>query len=85
MENLNGDQDSLIYHEVLEDTQRAEIDEDFVQRSETPPSIDVQEIHSSSSGVALLNRALSRCLVILLTSGRVFVYLTVGWNFCSLV
>ena len=65
-ENLNDDQDSLLYHEVWDDTQQAEIDEDFAQHSETPPSVDVRETHSRSSGVGLLNRAFSRCLVILL-------------------
>ena len=29
-ENLNDDQDSLLYHEVWDDTQQAEIDEDYI-------------------------------------------------------
>ncbi|CAB4028333.1 Hypothetical predicted protein [Paramuricea clavata] len=40
---INGDEDhGLLYHEVWENTHRAEIDEDFVENHETLPSVDVQ-------------------------------------------
>ena len=63
--NAFDDQASLLYHEVWDDTQQAETDEDFVEHNETPPSVDVQS-SSNSDSVHSLNRAFTRCLVILL-------------------
>ena len=38
----NNDQNDLIYHEIWDNTERAEIDEDFVQNNETPPTVNVE-------------------------------------------
>ena len=56
--------DDLLYHEVWDDTQRAEIDEDFLEQNETPPSVDVQTTNSGL--VHPLNRAFTHCFVIFL-------------------
>ena len=64
---VNGDEDheGLLYHEVWDNTQRAEIDEDFVENHETPPSVDVQA-ESTSRTNRTLHTAFTRCLIILL-------------------
>ena len=54
--NASDDQASLRYHEVWDDTQQAEIGEDFVEHNETLPSVDVQS-SSNSDSVHSLNRA----------------------------
>ena len=57
----NENQENLLYHEIWDDTQRAEVDQDFVESDESQPSVGVQ-----STSVHPLRRAFSWCLVILL-------------------
>ena len=47
--NAFDDQASLLYHEVWDDTRQGEIDEDFVEHNETPPSVDVKSSSNSDS------------------------------------
>ena len=57
--NEERDGESLLYHEVWDDTQSPEVDEDFVEYSETPPSVDVQVIGLQT----FLSRFQARCTV----------------------
>ena len=48
-DQVNEEQESLLYHEGWNDTQRPEVDEDFVEYIETPPSVDVLALSTCRS------------------------------------